>query len=54
MTQGMHWIFPSVGSAIFGFGIGGLGDVALCVLIDSYEAVSVPYLLMPCVGADSL
>ncbi|RSL44768.1 hypothetical protein CEP54_014554 [Fusarium duplospermum] len=40
MNQGMHWIFPSIGSAIFGFGIGGLGDVALCVLIDSYQAVT--------------
>ncbi|RSL97612.1 hypothetical protein CEP52_010797 [Fusarium oligoseptatum] len=39
-TKGMHWIFPSIGSAIFGFGIGGLGDVALCVLIDSYQAVT--------------
>lgn len=54
MTQGMHWIYPSVGSALFGFGIGGLGDVALCVLIDSYQAVSVHYLLIPCVSADSL
>ncbi|KAJ4229790.1 hypothetical protein NW757_014009 [Fusarium falciforme] len=39
-TKGMHWIYPSVGSALFGFGIGGLGDVALCVLIDSYQAVT--------------
>lgn len=36
----MHWIYPSVGSAIFGFGLGGLSDVALCVTIDSYEAAS--------------
>jgi hypothetical protein len=35
----MHWIYPSIGSAIFGFGLGGLSDVALCVTIDSYQAV---------------
>ena len=35
----MHWIYPSIGSAIFGFGLGALSDVALCVTIDSYQAV---------------
>ncbi|KAH6954249.1 major facilitator superfamily domain-containing protein [Fusarium avenaceum] len=39
-SKGMHWIYPSVGSAIFGFGLGGLSDVALCVTIDSYEAIT--------------
>ncbi|KAF5004857.1 hypothetical protein FDECE_8639 [Fusarium decemcellulare] len=39
-AKGMHWIYPSIGSAIFGFGLGGLSDVALCVLIDSYQAVT--------------
>ncbi|KAG4274862.1 hypothetical protein FPRO04_08870 [Fusarium proliferatum] len=34
-AKGMHWIYPSIGSAIFGFGLGGLSDVALCVTIDS-------------------
>ncbi|KAF5560776.1 hypothetical protein FPHYL_6488 [Fusarium phyllophilum] len=38
--QGMHWIYPSIGSAIFGFGLGGLSDVALCVTIDSYQAIT--------------
>ncbi|RKL14542.1 hypothetical protein BFJ68_g6505 [Fusarium oxysporum] len=37
---GMHWIYPSIGSAIFGFGLGGLSDVALCVTIDSYQAIT--------------
>ncbi|KAK7424325.1 hypothetical protein QQX98_000593 [Neonectria punicea] len=39
-AKGMHWIYPSLGSAIFGFGLGGISDVALCVLIDSYQAVT--------------
>ncbi|KAF4964245.1 hypothetical protein FSARC_7799 [Fusarium sarcochroum] len=39
-ARGMHWIYPSIGSAIFGFGLGGLSDVALCVLIDSYQAIT--------------
>ncbi|KAJ5274356.1 hypothetical protein N7505_002901 [Penicillium chrysogenum] len=46
-SKGMHWIYPSVGGAIFGFGLGGVSDVALCVLIDSYQAVSLagPFIL---------
>ncbi|KAH7116303.1 major facilitator superfamily domain-containing protein, partial [Dactylonectria macrodidyma] len=39
-AKGMHWIWPSVGSTIFGFGLNGISDVALCVLIDSYQAVT--------------
>ncbi|KAG4253732.1 hypothetical protein FPRO03_07692 [Fusarium proliferatum] len=39
-AKGMHWIYPSIGSAIFGFGLGGLSDVALCVTIDSYQAIT--------------
>ena len=39
----MHWIYPSIGSAIFGFGLGALSNVALCVTVDSYEAVSVSH-----------
>ncbi|KAM5354660.1 hypothetical protein ACJ41O_001307 [Fusarium nematophilum] len=40
MAKGMHWIYPSIGSGIFGFGLGGVSDVALVVLIDSYQAVT--------------
>lgn len=36
----MHWIYPSIGSAIFGFGLGSISDVALTLVIDSYRAVS--------------
>ncbi|KAF5694101.1 hypothetical protein FDENT_1405 [Fusarium denticulatum] len=39
-AKGMHWIYPSIGSAVFGFGLGGLSDVALCVTIDSYQAIT--------------
>ncbi|RFN49073.1 hypothetical protein FIE12Z_6714 [Fusarium flagelliforme] len=39
-AKGMHWIYPSIGSAIFGFGLGALSDVALCVTIDSYQAIT--------------
>lgn len=36
----MHWIYPSLGGAIFGFGMGSISDVALCLLMDSYQVVS--------------
>jgi hypothetical protein len=42
----MHWIYPSVGGAIFGFGLGSIGDATLTLVIDSYRDVgpSIPYL----------
>jgi hypothetical protein len=38
----MHWIYPSVGGALFGFGLGSIGDASLTLVIDSYRDVSTP------------
>lgn len=37
----MHWIYPAIGSCLFGFGLGAIGDTALTLVIDSYREVSV-------------
>lgn len=37
----MHWIYPSIGGAFFGFGLGSIADASLTVVIDSYREVSV-------------
>lgn len=36
----MHWIYPSVAGAMFGFGLGAIGDAVLTLVIDSYRDVS--------------
>lgn len=41
ISQGMHWIYPTVGGALFAFGLGAFGDVVLTIVIDSYRDVSV-------------
>lgn len=38
--QGQHWIIACVGGAFFGFGLGGIADAALTLVIDSYRDVS--------------
>lgn len=35
----MHWIYPSIGGAFLGFGLGGIGDATLTLVIDSYRDV---------------
>lgn len=35
----MHWIYPSIGGAFFGFGLGSIGDASLTLVIDSYRDV---------------
>jgi hypothetical protein len=39
IDQGMHWIWPSIGGALFGFGLGSISDAALTLVIDSYRDV---------------
>lgn len=39
-SQGMPWIVPCVGAAIFGFNLTALGDTSLTYLSDSYREVS--------------
>ncbi|KAI2792348.1 hypothetical protein POX_b02385 [Penicillium oxalicum] len=40
LDRGMHWIFPSVGGALFAFGLGSIGDAALTLVIDSYREIT--------------
>ncbi|KAG2417994.1 hypothetical protein HFD88_001094 [Aspergillus terreus] len=40
VDRGMHWILPSVGGALFGFGLGSIGDACLTLVIDSYVDIT--------------
>ncbi|GFG07508.1 uncharacterized MFS-type transporter C1271.10c [Aspergillus udagawae] len=40
VARGMHWIWPSIGGALFGFGLGSIGDAALTLVIDSYVEIT--------------
>jgi len=40
IDRGMHWIYPSVGGALFAFGLGSIGDASFTLIIDSYREVS--------------
>ncbi|XHG09639.1 hypothetical protein AWENTII_012685 [Aspergillus wentii] len=40
LSKGMHWILPSIGGALFGFGLGGISDAALTLVIDSYRDIT--------------
>lgn len=41
--QGMHWIYPSIGGAMFAFGLGAYGDIAFTFVIDTYRDVRDPF-----------
>ncbi|KAK2599269.1 hypothetical protein N8I77_011039 [Diaporthe amygdali] len=38
--RGMHWIYPSIGGALFAFGLGAIGDAALTLVIDAYRPLT--------------
>ncbi|KAF7592548.1 hypothetical protein BBP40_012772 [Aspergillus hancockii] len=38
--QGMHWILPSIGGALFAFGLGSISDACLTLVIDSYMEIT--------------
>ncbi|OQD84414.1 hypothetical protein PENANT_c013G09708 [Penicillium antarcticum] len=40
ISRGMHWIYPSVAGALFGFGLGSIGDAALVLVMDSYQDIT--------------
>ncbi|BCS27822.1 uncharacterized protein APUU_60870S [Aspergillus puulaauensis] len=40
ISRGLHWIWPSIGGALFGFGLGSIGDAALTLVIDSYRDIT--------------
>ncbi|KAJ6104529.1 hypothetical protein N7523_010849 [Penicillium sp. IBT 18751x] len=40
IQRGMHWMYPSVGGAMFGFGLGAISDAVLTLVIDSYRDIT--------------
>ncbi|KAF6803184.1 major facilitator superfamily transporter [Colletotrichum musicola] len=38
--RGMHWIYPSIGGALFAFGLGANGDITFTLLIDTYRELT--------------
>ncbi|WYZ36304.1 hypothetical protein EsH8_XII_000054 [Colletotrichum jinshuiense] len=36
LDRGMHWIYPSIGSAMFSFSMGAIMDICFTVVIDTY------------------
>ncbi|KAK1997753.1 major facilitator superfamily transporter [Colletotrichum falcatum] len=38
--RGMHWILPSIGGALFTFGLGAKGDIAFTLVIDTYRELT--------------
>ncbi|OGM45336.1 putative MFS transporter [Aspergillus bombycis] len=40
VDKGMHWILPSIGGALFGFGLGSISDACLTLVIDSYMEIT--------------
>ena len=38
-ARGMHWIYPSIGGALFGFGFSAIGDICFTMVIDTYYEV---------------
>jgi hypothetical protein len=38
--QGWHWIYPSIGGALFGFGMASMIDISCTIVIDIYQSVS--------------
>ncbi|XP_044724113.1 uncharacterized protein HRG_02009 [Hirsutella rhossiliensis] len=37
--QGLHWIFPSIGSALISFGFGGMASMSFTLMIDAYPNI---------------
>ncbi|CAI7586373.1 unnamed protein product [Penicillium viridicatum] len=40
ISRGMHWIWPNIAGAFFGFGLGSLSDTALVLVMDSYREIT--------------
>lgn len=39
VVKGLHWIYPSIGGALFGFGFSAMGDITFTMVIDIYYEV---------------
>ncbi|KAB8230402.1 putative MFS transporter [Aspergillus alliaceus] len=40
IDRGMHWILPSIGGALFGFGLGSISGACLTLVTDSYMDIT--------------
>ncbi|KGO76447.1 Major facilitator superfamily domain, general substrate transporter [Penicillium italicum] len=40
ISRGMHWIWPNLAGAFFGFGLGSISDAALVLVMDSYGEIA--------------
>ncbi|KAK2011933.1 major facilitator superfamily transporter [Colletotrichum eremochloae] len=38
--RGLHWIWPSIGGALFAFGLGANGDITFTLVIDTYRELT--------------
>ncbi|RSL78023.1 hypothetical protein CEP51_008591 [Fusarium floridanum] len=38
--KGMHWIYPSIGGALFAFGLGANGDITFTLIVDTYRELT--------------
>ncbi|KAL3291300.1 major facilitator superfamily transporter [Colletotrichum asianum] len=38
--RGMHWVYPSIGGALFAFGMSSMMDVSFTIVIDTYKAAT--------------
>ncbi|KAH9228316.1 hypothetical protein K456DRAFT_1753753 [Colletotrichum gloeosporioides 23] len=36
--RGMHWVYPSIGGALFAFGMSSMMDVSFTIVIDTYKS----------------
>ncbi|KAH0436662.1 major facilitator superfamily transporter [Colletotrichum camelliae] len=40
VDRGMHWVYPSIGGALFAFGLSSMMDVSFTIVIDTYKAAT--------------
>ncbi|KAJ4359844.1 uncharacterized protein N0V89_000400 [Didymosphaeria variabile] len=42
IQRGAHWVYPSIGGLLFGFGLGSISDASLTMVIDCYIELTGP------------
>ncbi|CAG8039809.1 unnamed protein product [Penicillium olsonii] len=40
ISKGLHWIWPTIAGAFFGFGLGSISDAVLVLVMDSYRDIT--------------
>ncbi|KAF4447928.1 major facilitator superfamily transporter [Fusarium austroafricanum] len=43
-ARGLHWIYPSIGGALYGFGFSAVGNIVFTMVIDTYYEASTTFL----------